>query len=49
MIKVKDGYAKLFEQSIKGNEHRILVSNGEVVLKDTTSSANSLVQRNAQG
>lgn len=49
MIKVKDGYGKLIDTAYLGSESKILKSDGGDVGYSTTSSASTLVQRNASG
>ena len=49
MIKVKDGYAKLFGTAYNGSSSRVLLSNGSDIGKDVNSTASTLVERNASG
>lgn len=48
-MKTKDGYIKLIEEKLKGDINSVLLSDGGSVIKSVTSTANSLVQRNASG
>lgn len=48
-MKTKDGYIKLIEGKLKGDINSLLLSDGGSVIKSVTSTANSLVQRNASG
>jgi hypothetical protein len=49
MIKVKDGYGKLIGDSYLGNSNKVLLSNGGDIGKAVSSTANTLVERNASG